>query len=142
MAKRAATKKAAPKRATPKKARTKSRKPTVPEEISIPYERASGFIYLPATGALVRAEPNTNSIVIVYYIEEMHPVRQVAKLTKEGKGVASYELGELMEEPRRLMIGAARMSPELAVSVAGLIADKVRTIRPDLVPTPEKKTKG
>ncbi len=134
--------KAATKRAAPRKARSKSSKPTAPEEISIPYERASGFTYLPATGALVRAEANTDSIVITYYVEELHPVRQVGKLMKEEKGIASYELGELEEEHRRFMIGAVRMNSELAMTVAGLISDKVRTIRPELVATPEEKGKS
>ena len=72
----------------------------------------------------------------------MHPIRQVAKLKMEDERVASYELGPVEEEPRRLMIGAVRLSSELAVTIADLIFDKVRVIRPDLVVTPEEKGKS
>ena len=142
MARRAATKKAAPKRVAPRKARAKSAKPTPPEKVSVPYERSSGFTYLPATGALVRAEANSDSIVITYYVDELHPVRQIGTLTKAEKGIASYELGKLEEEHRRFMIAAVRMNSELAMTVAGLISDKVRTIRPELVATSEEKGKS
>ena len=127
MARRAATKKAAS-----KKARVKGPAPRAPKEVSILYERAPGFAYLPVTGALVRSESKTNTVVVTFYIDEMHPLRQVAKLKKEVGGVAEYDLSPIEEEPRRLMVAAVRMDPDLAANVAELISDRVRTDRPDL----------
>ena len=142
MARRAATKKAAPKKATAKKARAKGATAKSPKDVVIPYERAANFAYLPATGALVRSEAAIREIVVTFYIEEMHPVSQVAHWRKEEQGASSYELGDIQEEPRRLMLGAVRMSPEIAMSVANLIWEKVHVFWPDLVATPEKPDKS
>ena len=142
MARRAATKKAAPKKATAKKTRAKGATAKSPKDVVIPFERAANFAYLPATGALVRSEAAIREIVVTFYIEEMHPISQVAHWKKEEQGVSTYELGDIQEEPRRLMLAAVRMRPDIAVHVANLIYEKVHAIWPDLVPIPKEPGKS
>ena len=49
-----------------------------PKQVPIPYEHAGDYRQFCSTGSLVRAE--RNSIVITFYIDEMSPTQQVARL--------------------------------------------------------------
>lgn len=103
------------------------------KKVVLRYETAPDYRHTVSTGSLVRAERNV--IVVTHYIEEMMPTQQVARLKESQESDAvTYELGELEEEPRRLVIAAVRLEPEHAASLATLIAQKVHSIRPDLIP--------
>jgi hypothetical protein len=115
--------------------KTASPRKTVP----IPYQHAADYKHLVSTGSLVRAE--RKAIVITHYIEEMIPTRQVARLQSGSKeDPPTYILDDIEEEPRRLIVAAVRLDPEHALSLAAIIAEKVHSIRPDLIPVPDAET--
>lgn len=112
------------------KAATANKQP--PEKISIRYDHAPDYKQFFSTGSLVRAERDT--VTVTFYIDEMKPVRHMAKLVSVEERGPFYQIGEIEEEPRRLIVASVRIDPEQAASLASLIAEKCYTIRPELFP--------
>ena len=73
-------------------------------------------------------------MVITFYVDEIMPISQTAKLKSVKGESATYDLGEIEEVPRRFVTASVRVDPEHAASLATLIAEKCYGIRPDLFP--------
>ena len=110
----------------------KTVKKAPPKEVSIPYEHASDYRQFSPTGTLVRAE--RNSVVVTFYVDEIMPVRHTAKLRSVKGELATYDVGDVEETPRRLVVASVRIDPEHAASLATLITEKCYSVRPDLLP--------
>ena len=48
--------------------------------VTVPYERAPEFKYIPSTGVLVRGD--RDAIVLTYYVDDLVPREQVGKFKK------------------------------------------------------------